>query len=97
MQVVNELREKIKWRARRGLLELDLFFTRFIKNDLDALSEPELENLLDLLTCDDHELWAMLNGKEECEVDHWKSAVTLLRQSSPTVATITAGLQARFD
>ncbi|MEC5388171.1 succinate dehydrogenase assembly factor 2 [Uliginosibacterium sp. H3] len=80
------LREKIKWRARRGLLELDLFFTRFIANDLDALSEPELENLLDLLTCDDHELWAMLSGKEECEVPHWQSTVALLKRSAPDIA-----------
>ncbi|MDB5800359.1 MAG: hypothetical protein JWL63_1298 [Rhodocyclales bacterium] len=80
---MNALREKIKWRARRGLLELDIFFTRFIDKDLGALSEPELEELLDLLTCDDHELWAMLNGSQECEVEHWKSSVTLLRQRAP--------------
>jgi len=81
---MDAMREKIKWRARRGLLELDIFFTRFIENDLDALSEPELENLLDLLTCDDHELWAMVSGKEECEVPHWKSTVALLKKSAPT-------------
>jgi antitoxin CptB len=86
-----ELREKVKWRARRGLLELDLFFTRFIANDLDALSEPELNELLDLLTCDDHELWAMLNGTQECEVPHWQSSVALLRQHAPTVSAV-AGL-----
>jgi antitoxin CptB len=84
---MDALREKIKWRARRGLLELDLFFTRFIENDLDALSEPELENLLDLLTCDDHELWAMLSGKEACEVPHWQSTVALLKKSAPEITT----------
>ena len=84
---MNALREKIKWRARRGLLELDIFFTRFIENELDALSEPELENLLDLLTCDDHELWAMVSGKEECEVPQWQSTVTLLKKSAPTITT----------
>jgi antitoxin CptB len=81
-----ELREKVKWRARRGLLELDLFFTRFIKNDLDALSEPELEHLLDLLTCDDHELWAMLSGKQECDVPQWQSSVALLKRNAPTTS-----------
>ncbi|MDB5814299.1 MAG: succinate dehydrogenase assembly factor 2 [Rhodocyclales bacterium] len=86
-----ELREKMKWRARRGLLELDLFFTRFIANDLDALGEPELEKLLDLLTCDDHELWAMLNGTQECEVPHWQSTVALL-QHKAAVTTTLAGL-----
>jgi antitoxin CptB len=86
---LDAMREKIKWRARRGLLELDLFFTRFIRNDLDALSEPELEQLLDLLTCDDHELWAMLNGTQACEVDEWKPAVSLLQRSAPAApATI---------
>jgi len=78
-----ELREKVKWRSRRGLLELDLFFTRFIQNDMERLSESELENLLDLLTCDDHELWAMVNGKEACEVERWKKMVALLKSCAP--------------
>ena len=86
---MNALREKIKWRSRRGLLELDIFFTRFIENDLDGLSDQELENLLDLLTCDDHELWAMLNGKQACEVEHWHSTVALLKRSGPGATTMT--------
>jgi succinate dehydrogenase flavin-adding protein (antitoxin of CptAB toxin-antitoxin module) len=83
---MHDLREKIKWRARRGLLELDLFFTRFIREDIESLTHSQLEDLLDLLVCDDHELWAMLNGKEACEVERWKTMVTLLKSRAPTVA-----------
>ncbi|GAA5161976.1 succinate dehydrogenase assembly factor 2 [Viridibacterium curvum] len=79
-------REKVKWRARRGLLELDLFFTRFLQNDLEALDAAQLDNLLDLLVCDDHELWAMLNGTKDCEVERWKSMVTLLKSRAPDCA-----------
>lgn len=81
-----ELREKVKWRSRRGLLELDLFFTRFIQNNLEGLDEEQLEQLLDLLTCDDHELWAMVSGKEACEVERWKNMVALLKSCAPDTA-----------
>ncbi|MFT4174165.1 MAG: succinate dehydrogenase assembly factor 2 [Rhodocyclaceae bacterium] len=76
-------REQIKWRSRRGLLELDLFFTRFNAGQLDDMSEVELDDLLDLLTCDDHELWAMVNGSQPCEVERWHDMVSRLRASGP--------------
>ncbi|MEC5397106.1 FAD assembly factor SdhE [Uliginosibacterium sp. H1] len=80
-----ELRERVKWRSRRGLLELDLFFTRFINERLEGLDEAQLENLLDLLTADDHDLWAMVNGSRECEVERWRDMVALLRESGPRI------------
>jgi succinate dehydrogenase flavin-adding protein (antitoxin of CptAB toxin-antitoxin module) len=85
MAELDALREKVKWRARRGLLENDLFFQRFAEQRLDSLSEAQLLELLDLLTCDDHELWAMLSGKVECEVTRWQPMVSLLRQCAPDV------------
>lgn len=85
-----ELREKVKWRARRGLLELDLFFTRYLNNQLEGLDTAQLEALLDLLTCDDHELWAMVSGKQECEVEKWKAVVAQLRASGPELPQLAA-------
>ncbi|MCX7148209.1 MAG: succinate dehydrogenase assembly factor 2 [Rhodocyclales bacterium] len=55
---------RLKWQCRRGRLELDLVFDRFWERhegDLDAQGEAVLERLLEL---QDHELWALVIGRE---------------------------------
>ncbi|GAA5183250.1 hypothetical protein GCM10025771_34410 [Niveibacterium umoris] len=78
---MSALKERVKWRSRRGLLELDIFFTRFYEQKLDTLSDAELETLLDLLTTDDIELWKWVGGREECPVEEWKGLIAAIRQS----------------
>ena len=65
---VNEQRKarinRLKWHCRRALLELDLIFERFWERheeDLDRQGEAALTRLLEL---EDHDLWALLGGKE---------------------------------
>lgn len=81
---LHALRERVKWRCRRGLLELDLFFTRFIAEHLDSLDEQQLEDLLNFLSCDDIEMWSMLNGRSACDVENWRQTLALLRDGIPT-------------
>jgi len=58
---------RLKWHCRRALLELDLVFQRFWRrvdldgDDLDARSEQALARLL---AFEDHDLWALISGKE---------------------------------
>ncbi|QSI78944.1 MULTISPECIES: succinate dehydrogenase assembly factor 2 [Niveibacterium] len=78
---MSALKERVKWRSRRGLLELDIFFTRYYAKHLDALSDAELETLLDMLTTDDIELWKWVGGREECPVEEWKSLIAAIRQA----------------
>jgi len=55
---------RLKWHCRRSLLELDLVFDRFWErheDDLDAQGEAALERLLEL---QDHDLWALVIGRE---------------------------------
>ena len=55
---------RLKWHCRRALLELDLVFERFWErheDDLDAQGEAALERLLEL---QDHDLWALVVGRE---------------------------------
>ncbi|MEN9492797.1 MAG: hypothetical protein RJA63_3246, partial [Pseudomonadota bacterium] len=73
--------ERAKWRSRRGLLELDLVFSRFFEAKGDSLSTAELEVLQDLLVTDDHALWAMLNGTAECSKKKWKTMVAMIRST----------------
>ena len=78
---MSALKERVKWRTRRGLLELDIFFTRFKAKHLDSLSDPELETLLELLATDDIELWNWVSGREECPVAEWKELVAAIRKA----------------
>lgn len=54
--------ERIRWRCRRGLLELDIVFERFIPQYINLNSQQQLEfdKLLDL---PDTELWNKISGK----------------------------------
>ncbi|MCX7162913.1 MAG: succinate dehydrogenase assembly factor 2 [Betaproteobacteria bacterium] len=55
---------RLKWHCRRSLLELDLAFDRFWQrheDDLDVQGEAALERLLEL---QDHDLWALVIGRE---------------------------------
>ena len=55
---------RLKWHCRRALLELDLVFQRFWDrhgDDLDAQDEAAMTRLLEL---QDHDLWALVSGRE---------------------------------
>lgn len=54
--------ERIRWRCRRGLLELDIVLGRFIEHysSLDAKQHIVFDELLDL---PDNVLWDMICGK----------------------------------
>jgi len=66
MSEVPELK-RIRWRARRGLLELDIVLGRFIEThyaQLDDAGRKAFEVLLDM---PDNPLWDMIAGKREAE------------------------------
>jgi antitoxin CptB len=75
---MNINRGRLRWQCRRALLELDLVFARFLENEFDRLTDGQLADLEDLLRCEDHELWAMVNGSEPCRDDRWKEMIGLL-------------------
>jgi antitoxin CptB len=57
MESVEE--KRLKWKCRRGLLELDLVLTKYLeKTPYDA----ELAGLLDL---QDNELWDIVSGRSD--------------------------------
>jgi len=52
-------RERLKWKCRRGLLELDLVLERYLRRHPD---DGELVALLDL---PDNELWDIVSGRSD--------------------------------
>jgi antitoxin CptB len=60
-----EQKAKIRWRTRRGMLELDLLLGRFCEKALDGLTPLDYKRLEALLEAPDPELLAWLMGDEK--------------------------------
>jgi antitoxin CptB len=56
--------DRIRWRARRGLLENDLLLRKFMETTLTKLSAAELETLDELLRLGDNDLLDLLMGRK---------------------------------
>lgn len=56
---------RLRWAARRGMLELDLLLTAFLDRHCEALSADQRQVFARLLACEDQELYAWLMGQAE--------------------------------
>jgi len=72
--------QQLKWRMRRGMLELDLILSRFMDAYGDKLSDDELITFAQLLEIDDPTLYAWFMGYEEVQDDALKPLTILIRQ-----------------
>jgi len=65
--------DRLRWKCRRGLLELDIVLERYLqKNPKD----DELSGLLDL---PDNDLWDIVSGRSEQYETRFKEVVARLR------------------
>ena len=60
-------RARLRWRARRGLLENDLILTRFLDVHEETLTDDEVDALSRLLTLPDNTLMSLLMATSEPE------------------------------
>ena len=59
--------QRVRWRARRGLLELDIVLGRFIEAHYAQLDEAGRQAFEILLDMPDNPLWDMIAGRREAE------------------------------
>ena len=57
--------DRVRWRCRRGLLELDLVLHGFVRDKLESMSPAELELFQRLLDAADNDLWDWISGRAE--------------------------------
>jgi antitoxin CptB len=57
--------ERVRWRSRRGLLELDIVLGRFVEAHYAQLDEREKQAFEVLLDMPDNPLWDMIAGRAE--------------------------------
>jgi antitoxin CptB len=60
-------RARLRWRARRGLLENDLIITRFLDAHETTLTDEEVDAFSRLMELADNELMSLLLGRKEPE------------------------------
>ncbi len=58
-------RARLRWRARRGLLENDLIITRFLDSCESSLTERDVRALTHLFEMGDNELLDVLLGRTD--------------------------------
>ena len=58
--------ERLKWRSRRGLLELDIVLARFWTECGEELDDSEAGRLATLLAMPDNDLLDLVMGRRDC-------------------------------
>ena len=73
---------QLRWRCRRGMLELDLLLTTFIENEYDDLSREGVALFSDLLEYQDQVLFDLLLEKEVSSDSAISDLVNKIRYAS---------------
>ncbi len=71
--------ERLRWRSRRGLLELDLVFDRFWSGPGARMDEEEAAQLEALLELPDNDLLDIVMGRAEAPEAKLRHVVDMLR------------------
>ena len=67
------LEKRLKWKCRRGLLELDLVLTKYLEKT------PYDEELVEFLELQDNELWDIVSGRSDRYEEKFGGIVARLR------------------
>ena len=82
MMVFDDIaKRKIRFQTRRGLLELDLIFGRFMEKEFEHLSNQELAEFVEILEFQDQELLAVLNGYKQTDKPHLVAMLEKIRRA----------------
>ncbi|PSJ81124.1 succinate dehydrogenase assembly factor 2 [Neisseria iguanae] len=74
-------KRKIRFQARRGLLELDLVLGRFMEREFEQLNDEELTAFVEILEFQDQDLLALVNGYTQTEKTHLIRLLDRIRQA----------------
>jgi antitoxin CptB len=68
-------RDRLYWKCRRGLLELDIVLQRFIP----TLKDEDVQRLHTLLELPDNDLWDIISGRTDYYDRRFEQTVARLR------------------
>ena len=70
---------RLRWKCRRGTLELDLLLQRFLERDYAELDAPAQHTFETLLEAGDEDLWAMILGELAMPSSDYEGVILRLR------------------
>ena len=73
--------ERVRWRSRRGLLELDIVLGRFIDAFYMQLNDAELLVFEALLDMPDNPLWDMIAGRQESTQEYQRALLEKIKSA----------------
>ena len=71
--------ERLKWKSRRGLLELDIVFERFWRRVGDEMDDEDAAALAQLLEMPDNDLLDLVMGRADTEEKYVSPILQQLR------------------
>jgi antitoxin CptB len=71
--------DRIRWRCRRGLLELDLILTQFLDQRFDSLTEHQKEQFAQLINNSDNDLWDLISNRQSSKHHDLREIIQLLQ------------------
>ncbi len=73
--------ERVRWRCRRGLLELDIVLGRFVEHRYPVMDNGQRVVFDELLDLPDTELWDLITDKKELEHEHQRLVLEWLKEA----------------
>ena len=70
-------KNRLRWKCRRGLLELDLILGRFLEKNF--LQKKEIDELSRFLDMPDNDLWDIVSGRSDQFDERFRATVERLR------------------
>ena len=71
--------DRIRWRCRRGMLELDIVLQGFVDKHYMQLNKTELQHFDKLLSLSDNDLWDTITSKRKVEDIELQPVLQLLQ------------------
>jgi antitoxin CptB len=73
--------ERVRWRCRRGLLELDIVLGRFVVHRYPVMDNGQRMVFDELLDLPDTELWDLITDKRELAHEHQRLVLEWLKEA----------------
>ena len=83
---MSEALSRLRWRCRRGMLELDLLLQPFLDSGYEELNEAEQGLFLQLLELPDQELFEQLMEIKQPEEKELSRVITKIRHAATAQA-----------
>ena len=81
-QCANISESQLRWRCRRGMLELDILLSHFVEIEYNVLTKDEIDLFLTFLDYQDQLLFDLLLEKKVSSDEAISALVTRIRQAN---------------